>query len=92
MKIIKTSKWKEQIEGGLAERYEPSEFDTRGLEKGVKIEMEHTKDPDVAKEISMDHMVESEDFKNGDGAKYYDLLEDLERKVKERLKNKEDKK
>jgi hypothetical protein len=38
-----------------------------------------------AKKITKDHLMESKDFKGKDGGKYYDELEDLEDRVKEKL-------
>jgi hypothetical protein len=40
------------------------------LEKGIKVEMEHTDDPEEAKTIAKDHLVEIPD--------YYDRLEEME--------------
>ncbi len=42
------------------------------LNKGIKVEMEHTKDKEMAKEIAMDHLFED--------PKYYDKLEKVESK------------
>lgn len=42
------------------------------LKKGIKIEKEHTKRPDIAKEIASDHI--------GEDPKYYDKLEKIENK------------
>lgn len=41
------------------------------LKKGIAVEMEHTSDPGVAKEIAMDHLVELPD--------YYNKLEKIEK-------------
>jgi len=41
------------------------------LNKGIKVEMEHTKDKGQAKEIAMDHLFED--------PKYYDKLEKIEK-------------
>ena len=60
----------DQISGGLADKYKASDFDPRELRMGVKVEMEHTKDRKLAKEIAMDHLVE---FPN-----YYTALEEME--------------
>lgn len=54
------------------------EFDPRELETGIQIEHEHTDDPNVAKAIAKDHLVE---LKN-----YYTLLVDMEKKAKENQK------
>lgn len=42
------------------------------LEKGMKVEKEHTTDESLAKEIALDHLLEMPD--------YYDKLEDMEKK------------
>lgn len=62
---------KDQIPGGLADKRKPSDFDSKALAKGVKVEMEHTSDKDVAREIAMDHLTEDEN--------YYDKLETIEK-------------
>jgi hypothetical protein len=66
---IKVSK--DLIHGGLADK-QKSGFDPKQLRKGIKVEMEHTKNPDLAREIAQDHL--SED------PKYYDHLEKMEQK------------
>jgi hypothetical protein len=43
----------------------------RQLAKGIKVELEHTSDREVAKEIAMDHLGELPD--------YYDRLEQAEK-------------
>jgi hypothetical protein len=48
----------EMIPGGRASGRRPSEFDPRQVRAGVKIEMEHTSDPRIAREIAMDHLTE----------------------------------
>jgi len=63
----------EFIEGGLAEGKPCSEFPKDQILKGVKVEMEHTNDPAIAKEISKDHLVENK--------LYYDYLEDMEKSM-----------
>jgi len=60
------------IDGGLADDKKCKEFDEGQLEKGIKIEMEHTNDENVAREIAKDHLVED--------SKYYDHLEKMESK------------
>jgi len=61
----------EAIPGGLAKGKPDSDFDKEQLEKGTKHEMEHTGDPEVAKEIAKDHLVED--------SKYYDKMEEMEK-------------
>jgi len=60
----------DKIPGGLADGMSPSDFDPIALAKGIAHEMEHTSDPDIAREIAMDHLAERAD--------YYDMLESLE--------------
>jgi len=55
-------------------------FDKKQLQIGIKIEMEHTTDPEVAKAIAKDHLYEYEDY-------YTELLE-MERRLEERKKRK----
>ena len=86
MKIIKTAKWKDRIEGGLADNKKPSDFDKEQLNKGVAVELEHTDDPEKAKEIAMDHLEESKDYKGKKGGKYYDLLEKMEKRIGRKIK------
>lgn len=62
----------EKIPGGLAKGKKPSDFDKEQLEKGIKVELEHSDDDrDLAREIAMDHLVED--------PKYYDKLEKIEK-------------
>jgi len=49
------------------------------LEKGMKIELEHTSDLDEARDIALDHLVEFPD--------YYDRLEKMEKEAEEELKD-----
>ena len=49
------------------------DFDPEAIKKGIKIELEHTKDKDVAKIIAMDHLAEH--------PKYYDALEKMEKEL-----------
>lgn len=61
---------KDKIKGGLADKKNPKDFDEKSLKDGIKIEMEHTKDPSIAREIAMDHLVED--------PKYYEKLKEME--------------
>jgi hypothetical protein len=75
----------EKIHGGLGDGNPDSRYDKDQLEKGIKVELEHTNDPKKAKEVVKDHLEETKDFKGGKGAKYYDKLEDMEDDVKKEL-------
>jgi len=61
---------KDKIPGGLADKKEPDDLDPKQLEKGIKVEMEHTDDKSIAREIATDHLTED--------PKYYDKLEKIE--------------
>ena len=63
----------DKIPGGLADKKQPSDFPPDQLQKGIKVEMEHTDDPALAKEIAMDHLTED--------SSYYDKLEEMEKKA-----------
>jgi len=55
----------------LAEKHGVSRMDiAKQLDKGVKVELEHTKDKSVAREIALDHLAED--------PKYYDKLASVE--------------
>lgn len=47
-----------RIEGGKAAGRKPSDFNSLQLQMGIREEMEHTKDPAIAREIAMDHLAE----------------------------------
>jgi len=87
-KEIKQAKWEDKIPGGKSDQKSPKDFDKDQLEKGKKIELEHTDDEELATEIVMDHLEEAGDLKGKDGAKYYDLLEDMEKRIEKKLETK----
>lgn len=62
----------EHLQGGLADNIHSSNFAQKQIEKGTKIEMEHTNDPKIAREIAKDHLMENDH--------YYDHLEEMEKK------------
>ena len=47
-----------KLPGGVGDDTQTSQVDANQLSLGVQIEMEHTNDPDIAKEIAMDHLKE----------------------------------
>lgn len=57
----------DKIPGGLADKAKPEDFNHRALAMGLKAELEHTDDLDIALEIAMDHLSEDPG--------YYDKLE-----------------
>lgn len=69
---------KDKIPGGRADDKDVSEFPKDQIEKGIKVEMEHTDDPALAKEIAKDHLTEMDD--------YYDRLDEMEKAAEEAKK------
>ena len=57
------------IKGGLADNKKINEFDQEQLKKGIKVEMEHTNDVNVAMEIAMDHLTENPSYYGDNGSK-----------------------
>lgn len=75
----------DKLPGGLADWRPDSDFDSVELAKGQAVEMEHTDDPSIAREIAKDHLVED--------PRYYvalkvmeDHLEDTEKKASDRTR------
>lgn len=66
--------FRDRIPGGLADKRKPGSFDPKALAKGIRVELEHTKNPNIAREIAMDHLTED--------PHYYDKLEKIERRPK----------
>jgi hypothetical protein len=52
----------EKLEGGAGDNRPDSDFDPEQLNAGIKVELEHTKDRAVAKEVAKDHLTESADY------------------------------
>lgn len=52
----------EKLKGGLADNRPDSDFDAEELKNGTKIELEHTKDRKMAKEIAKDHLSEDPNY------------------------------
>jgi len=66
----------EMVEGGKADNKPDSDFPQAQIAKGKKVEREHTKNPELAKEIAKDHLTEDK--------KYYDHLKEMEDKYVEK--------
>jgi len=58
------SKQADLLAGGLADRKPDTRYDLRELSRGVRVEMEHTSDPERSKEIAKDHLEEIPDYYN----------------------------
>jgi hypothetical protein len=52
----------EIIQGGNADGLPDTQFDSEQLGVGISVEMEHTKDINVAKEIAKDHLKADKDY------------------------------
>lgn len=76
-KVAETEGIQDWLPGGIGDKTLPKDVSSEQLAKGVKVEMEHTKDPAVAREIALDHLTED--------AKYYDKLETIEKHGAERV-------
>jgi hypothetical protein len=64
------------VPGGIADHKKPSDFNKKQLDMGVEVEMEHTDDRDLSKDITMDHL---EEFST-----YYTELEKMEKRLEEK--------
>lgn len=60
----KAESWftRDDIPGGLADDKNPTDYDPEEIQKGTKVELEHTDDPGMALDIAMDHLEESNDY------------------------------
>jgi len=77
----KAEKCKKHIPGGNADNRRSSDFDQKELSRGKKVELEHTKNPDIAKEITMDHLEEHKDYYTG-LEHMENMLSDMKKKKK----------
>ena len=74
------------MEGGKGNHTKPSEVPQDQLAAGIMVEMEHTDDPGVARQVAIDHLAEPGEKHK----RYYDILsksglaEELERKAQAR--------
>ena len=107
MKLIISDKIVDILgEGGKSRGKDNKQYDEEQLLLGKDIEQEHVaynpnltqeEKDEIAEKITRDHLEEAGDVKSNEGtdkgAKYYDLLEDMEKKINKRLgKSKENQK
>lgn len=52
----------ERIPGGRASGQRPINVDPWQIAQGVRVELEHTRDPRIAYEIALDHLYETPDY------------------------------
>lgn len=67
---------KDFIKGGLAKNLPYKMFNNNELKKGIKVELEHTPNVNIAREIAKDHLVEF--------PKYYTELAKMEKRLKKK--------
>ena len=79
-----------EVPGGLAEGKPDKRYDREQLAKGVGVEMEHTDDPEAAKDIAKDHLEENQDFagQENEAEPYYDALAKQEEMAEAKHKGK----
>jgi len=63
------------LKGGVSKGIRPEGLTDEVLTQGMKVEAEHSDDPDIQKKIVYDHVAEL-------GPKYYDALAEMEAKLK----------
>jgi hypothetical protein len=56
--IEKREEMGDQLSGGLGDDANPDDLDSEQLLRGLEVEMEHTDDPMIALEITLDHLME----------------------------------
>jgi hypothetical protein len=55
-------KWKDHLEGGKGDDLTPEDVDQDQLKIGIAVQGEHTSNPDIAAEISLDHISEDPSY------------------------------
>lgn len=68
--LLRKTRQEDVLPGGLADKSKPEDFDPKQLAMGIKVELEHTNDPKLAREIAMDHLKED--------PRYYTKLKKIE--------------
>lgn len=61
MKLILKEK-KQKLKGGIGDKAKLSDFDPEQVKLGMKAELEHTDDEEIAKEIVADHLAEDPNY------------------------------
>jgi len=56
------AKRKDKIPGGIADKRKIKDFSPAALKQGTKVELEHTDDESIAREIAMDHLAEDKNY------------------------------
>ena len=61
MKLVIKEK-KQKLKGGVGDKHSLEEFDPEEVKLGIKAELEHTDDKEIAKEIVTDHLTEDPNY------------------------------
>jgi hypothetical protein len=69
--FLQKSKSEELVPGGVGDGRPDSDFNSDDLEEGIRVELEHTSDRRLAKELTKDHLTEDK--------KYYKKLKQVEK-------------
>jgi len=56
------AKKKNYIKGGIGDKTDISKLNQEELKKGIKVELEHTSNSKIAREIASDHLTEDKDY------------------------------
>jgi len=68
----------DKLEGGLGDHANVMDFDPEQILKGIEVEMEHTKDPKISLEITMDNLAKDPNYYNIDGESEPTQLPDID--------------
>lgn len=80
---MKVKRTRDKVKGGYGDNKPDKMFLKKDLQQGIKVEMEHTNDPSIAKEIVKDHIVETGTLHSGKyHSAYYTELAKLEKRLK----------
>jgi len=77
MAKLAKKKVEDKLPGGLGDNEPDNRFEPEQIEKGIEIELEHTENKDLAKEITKDHLTEVPNYYLTDkGESRLDMLEE----------------
>ena len=71
------AKKKDELSGGVGDDISYDKFNKEQLDVGAEVELEHTDNPEIAKEIAGDHLAEQ--LEKGKGKKEQDYYTELEK-------------
>jgi len=76
--ISKRAKDENKLKGGKGDKVPEAKVNKKQLDMGQKVEMEHTDDPEIAREIARDHLAEElEEGREKEDHKYYTNLKKI---------------